>query len=89
MKVASDKVRDLLDFNNYIVIAEDFKNVKRGKLEKAFSFSNNSILLNYIMGQHLVSEIVPYFDLRVVGKTGPLHFTNLCRNSPNFIRFKD
>jgi hypothetical protein len=52
---ASDKVKDLLDFNNFIVVRDDFENMKRIKLENAFMFSRNSFLLNYILGQNVVS----------------------------------
>lgn len=51
----SDKTRDVLDFNNYIILAEDFSKLKRPKVENAFSFTNNSLMLDYVLGQHLVS----------------------------------
>lgn len=85
----SDKARDVLDYNNYIVLAEEFKGLKRVKVESAFSYGSNQLLLDYVLGQHLVSELVPQLDLKIVAKIGPQHLVNLCRNTPNMIRLRE
>lgn len=88
MKLASDKLRDVLDYNNFVVVEEDFERIKRTKLESAFRFDRNAFLLNYLLGQQVVSEVVPEFVMKIVGKIGPPHFTNPCRTLDNVIRVR-
>jgi|JI6StandDraft_1071083.scaffolds.fasta_scaffold06204_13 hypothetical protein len=89
MRTAADKLRDVLDYNNFVVVEEDFEQVKRTKLESAFQFNRNSFMLNYLLGQQVVSEVVPQFVMKVVARIGPPHLNNPCRNLDNIIRVRE
>lgn len=53
--ISSDKLKDILDFNGYIVVKDEFGDLSRAKIETAFADISNSQLLQYVLGQHIVS----------------------------------